>query len=76
MIKEIGAVSCADDEDAFAAVAHTVQLGEKLGDDAVHDTTAVSLVTSLGGDGVEFVKEDDARPGIACALEYTSDVGF
>ena len=76
MVEEVGAVGCADNEDAFAAVAHAVELGEELRYDAVHDTAAVSLVTSLGGDGVEFVEEDDARPGIACALEYTSDVGF
>ena len=46
-----------------------VELGEELGDDAVHDAARVAVRAALGRDRVELVEEDDAGPGVARALE-------
>ena len=60
----------------FIAIAHAVQFGEKLADNAVHDASTISLIPTLGRDRVQLIKEDDAGPCISCALKDTSHIRF
>jgi hypothetical protein len=76
LIEQIGTISCADDEDAFAAIAHTVELGEQLRYNTVHDTAAITLVSTLRCHRVQFIEEHNARPSVTGSLEDTPDVGF
>jgi len=76
LIKQIGSVRCSNDENTFSPITHTVQLGEQLTDNTVHNATAVTLVATLGCDRVQFVEENNTRTGIAGALEDTTYIGF
>ena len=50
LIEQIRSVGCADDEDTFSSITHTVELGQQLTDDSIHDTTTVTLVSTLRRD--------------------------
>ena len=76
MIKQIGTISRADDEDAFTAIAHTVELGEQLRYNTVHDAAAIALVSTFRCHRVQFIEEHNAGASVAGSLEDTPDVGF
>jgi hypothetical protein len=79
LVKQIGSVGCSNDEDAASAlftVAHTVQLGEQLRDNAIHDTAAVALIATLGCDRVKLIEEDHAGPCVSSTLEDTPYIRF
>jgi hypothetical protein len=76
-IQQIGTIRRADDEYATAAIiaiAHSIQLCEQLGHDTIHDTSTITLVTTLRRDGVELIEEDNAGPRVARPLEHTAHV--
>ena len=76
MIKQIGSVGCSNDENTFSSITHAVELGEQLTDNTIHDAAAVTLISTLGCDRVQFVEENNTRTGIAGALEDTTYIGF
>ena len=77
-VEQVRPVGRAYDEHLVPAPARgrgdAVELGEELGDDAVHDAARVAVRAALGRDRVELVEEDDAGPGVARALEDAAHV--
>lgn len=72
-IKQIGPVCCSDNKYPSHLGGH-VHLGQKLGDDAVHDLAGVRCAASLRHQRVKLVEEDDARPIFGCLLESLPDI--
>lgn len=72
-VDRVGTVGGSHDDDVGAGL-HTVHEGEELGDDTALDLT-VGLLT-LGGDGVDFINEDDGGGVLLGLLEGLAQVGL
>ena len=53
-----------------------IEFGEELRDNPAHEAACVAMHATLGSDRVQLVKEENAGVGVACTLEYTTDVCF
>jgi hypothetical protein len=76
-VQKIRSVCSTDNENVRSTTTcNTVELGQKLANDPVHDAARIALVPAFGSHGVELVKEDDTRFGVSGALENSTDVGL
>ena len=75
-VDDVGAVGSANDEDVLLGT-DAVHLGKELVHDTVGGTAAISrATTTLLGDGIELVEEEDAGGGLAGLLEDVTDIGL